>query len=373
MKVDHSQLLLIIAQSGRHLAQAAVHEGFTVRVADCFADIDTLAISEQYLQLPSFNALTPADWLQAIIRLSSHQPCTLICGTGIERFYPQLAQLPANIHFAGPAVSSFSALCDPRQWQALLDELKLPSPPTRFSPPQTEPATWLIKQAASWGGTHIGTAQAATHSVASYYQQKIAGRSASVLFLANGGSAHTLLLNEQFPRAPEHNDFCLQGISNELQLTLPQRNFLDNALQQLTRRLALQGMMSLDFIITDDARIYLLEINPRPTASAQLLDDNFQLISSHCTAVNGGLPPVSCELSAVKKLLWFCFAPEDIVIPAAFRWPEYCHDLPADGHTVRQGEVICSIVLSSVVNNSIDHNTGHQYANKLLQHLRQSA
>ena len=372
MKRDHPRLLLIFAQSARHLAQAAIREGFTVRVADCFADIDTLAVSEQYLRLPSLNDLTAADWLQAIIRLSGHQLCTLLCGTGIERFYPQLAKLPANIHFAGPALSSFPVICDPHQWQSLLCELNLPSPPTRFIPPQTESAIWLIKQAASWGGTHIRAAQAATHSATDYYQRKIVGRSGSALFIANGSTARVLLLNEQFPRDPERNDFCLQGIRNDLPLTLPQREFLDNALQQLTQRLTLQGVMSLDFII-DDACIHLLEINPRPTASTQLLNDSFQLISNHCAAVNGQLLQALGELSVTRKLLWFCFAQEDIVIPSAFRWPEYCHDLPADGHTVRRGEVICSMLLSSTTNNRVDHNTGHQYANKLLQHLRQPA
>jgi|SRR5690554_6114063 len=370
---DRPRLLLIVAQSGRFLAQAAVREGFTVRVADCFADVDTLAISEQYLKLPALDQLTPSHWLQAVITLSAHQYCVLICGTGIERFYSQLAQLPAYIQFAGPTLTSFSTICDPRLWTSLLRELELPHPPTHFKQPQTEAEKWLTKQTASWGGTHITAAGTMKISATHYYQQRISGRSASVLFLANGHTARVLLFNEQFPRDIARNDFSLQGILNYLELTSAQQAFLHNALQQLTQRLTLQGLMSLDFIIDDDATIWLLEINPRPTASCQLLDDVFPIVNWHLAAVAGVLPQTFCELSLQKRLLWFCFSPENIVIPAAFNWPEYCYDLPADGHLVRQGDVICSLLISVTAGIQPNRNNGHQYANKLVQNLRQSA
>ena len=87
---EHPMLLLIVAQSARMLAQSARREGYTLRVADCFADIDTLDAADRFLQLSALDNLEEHQWLQTIITLSDAEPCWLICGTGIERFYPAL-------------------------------------------------------------------------------------------------------------------------------------------------------------------------------------------------------------------------------------------------------------------------------------------
>ena len=54
---EHPRLLLIVAQSARMLAQSATREGYSVRVADCFAGIDTLDAADRFLKLSALDNL----------------------------------------------------------------------------------------------------------------------------------------------------------------------------------------------------------------------------------------------------------------------------------------------------------------------------
>ena len=61
-------------------------------------------------------------------------------------------------------------------------------------------------------------------------------------------------------------------------------------LKQLVPVFALKGLNSLDFIHADDCS-YVLEINPRPSASMQLYDED--LLNRHIQACEG---TVGCDL-----------------------------------------------------------------------------
>lgn len=367
---DHPKLLLILAQSGRMLAQSASREGYIVRVADCYGDIDTLQVAEKYLKLPPLDKIHNEEWLQTIMTLSDGQPCSLICGTGIERFYPLLSQLPSHIKFAGISINSFSQLCEPVNWIALLDQLSFPHPPTVFDNNQSFKGKWLAKSAAAWGGTHIVDAGSAAGRLNIYYQQYIEGISASVVFLANGIDCQLLLFNQQYSRDTRKDDFCLQAITSGLQLDSKQQQFLQQTLQQLTLRLGLSGLMSLDFQISPSGEIFLLEINPRPTSSCQLLPGDAPLIDWQLMSSKGVMPELHAELPPKKRILWFCFAPENITIPADFNWPDYCYDLPADGSYIQAGGIICTLLLTQ---DKTELNDGHQFANKLIENLSSAA
>lgn len=368
--LERPKLLLVVAQSGRMLAQSAAREGYTVRVADCYGDTDTLNITDRYLKLSPLDELTELEWLQAIMALSDGQSCVLICGTGIERFYPALSQLPNHIEFAGPSFASLEQICIPEKWIALLKALSLPHPTTQFNKSPIVTGKWLVKSAANWGGTHIAEANSLKETADRYYQHYIEGISGSVLFLANGSYCQLLLFNQQFTRNADLFDFSLKAIASSLSLTVEQQQFLHQALQKLTRRLALTGLMSLDFQLNPSGEIFLLEINPRPTASCQLLPANFPIISWQLMSLTGVMPEITVELPAKKRILWFCFAPENITIPTDFDWPDYCHDLPAGGSFIERGDIICSLLLTP---DKTELNDGHQLANKLIENLSAAA
>lgn len=367
---ERPKLLLIVAQSGRMLAQSAAREGYLVRVADCYGDLDTLQVADRYLKLPVANKANQHLWLQAIVCLSDDQPCSLIFGTGIERLYPLLSELPNHILYAGSSYTSIEQLSSPTKWIALLDRLALPYPSTRFTKAQPFTGNWLAKTAAAWGGSHITDADSIKKHTDVYFQQKIDGISASVLFLVSGNAFHILLINQQFIVNPALNNFTLQAISNSLLLDDKQQQTINNALQKLSRHLDLAGLMSLDFMINSSGEIFLLEINPRPTASCQLLPRDLPIISWQLMSSAGQLPEIPTELASRKQLLWFCFAPHKITIPADFVWPDYCFDRPAANSLIESGEILCSLLLEHTAQDPLD---GHNFAKKLIENLTVSA
>lgn len=370
--LERPKLLLVVAQSGRMLAQSAAREGYPVRVADCFGDVDTLNVADRYLKLPPANKANLHKWLQAIIRLSDDQPCCLIFGTGIESFYPLLAELPPHINYIGSSLSSIEQISTPTKWIGLLENLGLPYPPTRFTKVQSFEEKWLAKSVGAWGGSHIIAADSTTQNNDVYFQQQIEGISASVLFLANGNDFRVLLFNRQFPVNPAIADYSLQAIGNGLLLNEQQQHIIQDALQKLTKHLGLSGLISLDFMVDAAGEILLLEINPRPTASCQLLAKDSPIITWQLMGSTGQSPKIPTELVSCKRLLWFCFAPHKITIPAEFDWPDYCFDRPAAGSIIEAGDILCSLLLEQN-NADPDHFDGHAVANKLIENLSVSA
>lgn len=366
--LERPKLLLVVAQSGRMLAQSAAREGYQVRVADCYGDVDTLKVADKYLKLPQPNKTSQQLWLQAITKLSDDQPCALLFGTGIEACYPLLSELPAHIKYAGTSLSSIEQLCTPKKWVALLETLALPYPPTRFNNSPLLEGKWLAKSVGAWGGNHIVNASSFNDKNDVYFQQKIEGISASVLFLANGTDFRILLFNQQFNKNSALNDFSLQAISNHVVLDKNQLHTINDALQKLIPQLNLTGLMSLDFMVDTSGKILLLEINPRPTASCQLLAEDLPIIRWQLLSSSGQIPEFPIELASRKRLLWFCFAPQTIRIPANFNWPEYCYDLPAASSIIEKDEILCSLLLEQNLAD-LDHYDGHAFANKLIENL----
>ncbi len=359
-------LILIAAQSGRFLARMAHRAGYPVRVADQFADIDTLEIAEQHMFLTEFEELSNHQFLQTIKKLANEQPAILIIGTGLERFFNCLALLPANIQSANNDVSALQNSLTPSRWFALLSDLAIHFPPSQFSYP-ANPHKFLQKQAQHWGGSHIQCPVPSAPS-GSYYQQKIHGRSASVLFIAAAGEVRLLSFNQQYCRAPGQDDYQLLAVTNSLDISDSQRQSLLQTCKKLSQALGLRGYQSLDVVIDDQAQIWLLELNPRPSASLQCLPDDWPLLDWHLQACQGQLPDIENLPVAPPRVWYCCYASQGLTIPAQFDWPEYACDLPAAETVFARNQVVCSLLFEPATEDGIQH--GQNLATQLQLQLQ---
>ncbi|HET8808229.1 MAG TPA: ATP-grasp domain-containing protein [Methylophaga sp.] len=359
-------LILIAAQSGRFLAQMAARAGYPVRVADQFADKDTLAIVEHHLLLPEFHQLSAHQFLQTISELANNQQAILIIGTGLERFFNCLAMLPANIQSANNLLPALHICLTPSRWFALLSDLAIRYPLSQFSPP-ANPHEFLQKQSQHWGGSHI---QRPTLSAPEnvYYQQKIQGRSGSVLFIAAAGDVRLISLNQQYCRAPGQDDYQLLAVTNRLEINDSQQQWLLQTCKKLSQTVALRGYQSLDFIIDGKGQIWLLELNPRPSASLQCLPTEWPLMDWHLQACQGQLPKIE-NLPVTPPRVWYCcYANQDLTIPVQFDWPEQACDLPAAGTHFIQNQVICSLQFAPPSEDVLQH--GQNLATQLQLQLQ---
>lgn len=360
-------LILIIAQSGRYLAQLAHRSGYRVCVADQFGDVDTLAVTEQYCTLPSFEKIDKAIFQHIISTLVDNQSAILIVGTGIERLYPYLQYLPDNIQLANNSFNTLTECLSPMRWFQQLRQHQIRFPQTYFIQP--EKTSGLIQKSAfNWGGSHV-TLPSKAHQTECYYQEFIEGQPASVLFIANGNEIKLLSFNLQFCRNVKEQDFRLQAvISSTLEPNVYAE--LHGICQQLTQSITLKGFQSLDFIIDKEGKLWILELNARPSASMQCLPASWPLIDWHINACQGQLPAVSDNKIPAK--IWYgVFAGTDIVIPEDFIWPDYVFDIPKAGSLTNKGDIICSLVVDCSPNDGLDY--GHTLATQLQYKLENNA
>ena len=335
-------LVLVFAQSGRFLAETATRAGFRVRVADCFGDEDTLAVAESWQPLSDYSSLTVDAILEALIHLSDDTPCWLICGAGVERYYSLLNHLPPHIQFIGNSYESFCKVRDPAKFFGLLNDLALPFPPITFSTePQAERI--LIKDMKTSGGSGVKPHQEHPLSESQYVQRYIEGQTRSACFIANGTEATILGWNSQIHRS---SDFTLIEVQ---QPNIPNptiQSQITDAVERLTLECGLRGFNSLDFMIDHEGEIYLLELNPRITASVELIK-NAAIFDWHFTACRGDLPEMDLRCDEGIRILHYMFAKRPLTIIGSPTWPPCCHDLPQPGSQIQTDMPICTIIIDA--------------------------
>ena len=335
--------MLIVSQSGRFLAQIANNSGYPVWVADCFGDSDTLRVASRWLPINDIH--NPLSILKTLLTLSNEDPCTLIYGTGIESFHSILEYLPKHIKLLGNSQHTVEKIKNPSQFFNILNKANIPYPKIKLTPP-IEKKGWLKKSAAGFGGTHIQYLTPGSEYSNTYYQEYIDGISGSVLFLANGKNNRLLSINQQFLVNDPASPFMLGGIATPFILSHPQQTVLQNIIESLLNHINLYGLNSLDFIINEAGDILVLEVNPRPSASAELLTELPQLFNYH---INACQEDHSIEMTPYPKnsstYLHYIFARYNTVIPENISWPSMCRDIPLPGHLILKKAPLCTAII----------------------------
>ena len=115
--------VLIAAQAGRALAEAARRAGLRPYVADLFGDSDTRMLAEAYRPLPGrFGTAPAADaTLAALDDLAAQagRPVGLILGSGFEDTPDLIGRLAAQHRLIGASAGTVAALKDPLAFAAL--------------------------------------------------------------------------------------------------------------------------------------------------------------------------------------------------------------------------------------------------------------
>lgn len=335
--------ILVVAHSGRWLAQQVHALGLAVIVLDCFADLDTARYARRVLQVPE---LTPAFLQPLLEQLAQTEAIAgVLYGSGAAESVACLMCLAAYWPLLGNAPSVVEALADKPRFFALLSTLGVSYPAVQFTPPAAE-SGWLQKPRCGQGGQGIVPYRAGLQSCAPVYWQRYqAGVAQSVTFLVTNAAVQIIGFNTQWTTGDdEDTPFCFAGIINHAELVSAARQQLLVWVQQLARAFALTGINSLDFINTGQ-QYYVLEINPRPSASLQLyaatwLAQHLRVygLLGQVTLPERPSPPV--KYSAYQLV----YAPQPTQIPAQLRWPRWCHDLPAAGAIIGTNQPICSII-----------------------------
>lgn len=343
---------------------AAKRAGYIVTAIDAFADKQTVELADHTIVVDydqyGFNA---SALLAAIKTLDVSQYLGFVYGSGfdaqpevlqqIAQMLPVIGNTPATVHAVKTAPSFFSAL----------GQLHITSPKVYdVLPTDWHTSSYLEKFAGGCGGTHISIANTQAAAAANhYYQQYIDGYSVSLLFVADGKEIVAIGFNGQWLSPTEAMPFCYGGAVGNIDLPHVLQQSLTDAAQKLTCEFGLLGLNSLDAIVENVVGkigvqgdvAYVLEVNPRLSATFDLYEPDVNLLDLH-VQVNLNQTSLSnlklrqARLPAQPKAHAIVYAEFDADIPAAFDWPDWAVDTPqytvqSNHIKVLAGEPICTV------------------------------
>jgi predicted ATP-grasp superfamily ATP-dependent carboligase len=334
--------ILIVALSGRALAQSARRAGLAPIVLDRFADLDTRDLAELALRIPAGRAgpLAAGPLLRAA-RAFAPPPIPLLVGGGLEGRLGVLESLVRGRELLGNPPEIVARAVDPFALAALCRALELPFPETRADLP-ADRTGWLVKRRGAGGGWHVRPAERVDRLCPlDYVQRRVAGRPVSILLLGDGRGVLPLLASEQWNTgSPPH----FKGVLAPAPIRSEIEEKLARAAIAIGTALALRGLASADFLLEEGGGFHLLEINPRPGGSLEAAEAvlGTNLVALHLAACRGTLPgsiphPTGFAGTAIVR------ADRDLLVPETFAWPDWAGDRTPPGERVRKGHPLATV------------------------------
>ena len=338
--------VLIAALSGRALASAACAASIPAVVLDVFADMDMRVCATAWSRVGHVQSgIDRAVLLEAAERLCPAGRCSgLVYGAGFESCPDVLAELAENRELLGNDPRVLGSMASPEQFFAMLEQLGIPYPEISYRRP-VDTHGWLAKRVADSGGGHVRAAQRIVNESGYYFQREMPGRVMSVLFLANGREARMVGLSEQWTAAVlEERPYSYGGAVSDQWVSRRLRADIGHAINACVAKSGLRGLNSMDFVV-DAGEFRVLEINARPTATAELYgsDGEEGLFKLHIQACRGTLPRDRKPHYYNSNAQLVVYAEQGLRVPHGFRWPNWCSDLPPAGTRINRGEPLCTV------------------------------
>ena len=311
-----SQPLSILGASVRSAAQSARRAGLIPSGADLFADRDLRRDCDTVIRVTNY----PQELVDASCRLP---PGPWIYTGGLEN-HPELVDLVASqqtlLGNPGPVLCRVR---DPWQLSAALTSHGLSSPTLRRDLKCARTQRWIRKPLRSCGGQRIRIVEPGdpnTNSPDFFYQRLISGKPYSAVYSANRQSARLVGITRQLVGTGWTGAHDFQYAGSLGPVTPP--DHLHSQLIELGNALAttfqLQGLFGVDLIMAND--VWVLEVNPRYTASVEILEVgfNWSALREHLRVCHGdppGLPSGPPVCLCGKAIV---YARRDTVISATF-------------------------------------------------------
>ncbi len=336
--------MVIVALSGRSLADAARASGYRPLVADFFGDLDTRAIADSVEVIRGgFDRGMRKNAVLRVLDRLWERDAIVVYGSGFEGRLDALAAIERKWPVAGNDAATIATLKRPLKFASLCKSLGIPHPEVRRGRPSS-PRGWLRKRIGGSGGVHVRpaeTAHAGGRDV--YYQRRIDGEAISVAFLADGRTAEIVGYTRQWADPAPTMPYRYGGAVRIDASAVPHREEMDEAVRKLAA-IGLKGLNGADFLVTGQEGAWLLEINPRPGASLDVLRDRGgRLVAAHVEACAGKLPRRALVFDGFRAAA-IVFASCTVSSVPELAWPEWTADRQQAGTRVGTDEPLCTVL-----------------------------
>ncbi|MEP7085749.1 MAG: ATP-grasp domain-containing protein [Gemmatimonadota bacterium] len=344
--------VLLAGVSVRALAESAARAGASVVALDAYGDLDLRRVA-QYVAIPR-DGSGEFDQL-AVARASRKVGAEIVSYvSSFENAPDAVALLATGRTLIGNAPAVLRRVRDPLALARALPRLGLRGPVVRASAPLeagTALATrWLLKPRRSGGGHGIVSwTRGMAVPRSSIIQERIRGAAGSIIFAADGAELVPLALTRQLSG---DESFGATGFMYCGSIVEPhQPELLAKAIElasRVTREFELRGVCGIDFIAHAGVP-YAIEVNPRPTASMELVEraTGYSIWLAHVAGCTGAPLPAArtAALAHGKAVL---YARQPVVLGDTTRWlaDDDVRDIPAPGERIARGSPICTIFAS---------------------------
>ncbi len=359
--------LVCIGASCRAIVEKVAPSGNPAGTIDLFGDRDTFRFASTVLTVESLVEVATA--LRGICRQRREVPLGVLLAGGMENHVKVVAELESDrgLQLLGCCAESIRRARDPFHVTDILRKNHLPFLRSQREPPDkgTESA-WVGKRICSGGGigvSHPARVGTSGDGRPDYYQEFRHGEVIGASYIGIRPDECNLIgcCRQFFSGSIASDPFRYEGSLGPVMLRGTTEQTLKTIGRVLSAELHLRGWFGIDFVI-DQAVPWLLEINPRFTASMELLEGRGieSMLEEHLKAFpdfesfcNVRLPSNRAAASplAAKRIL-FNDANIPLVVSEStsdrlFAWNETAgsvRDVPRANVVISPGEPVCTIL-----------------------------
>ncbi len=265
--------LLICGASARAAAFSALRAGLRPWCVDLFGDADLKRCCPA-------QAIPSRDYPEGLARVLIQEgpPGPWMYTGGLEN-HPRVISTIARVRdLWGIDLPAASLVRWPEELLKRVREGVCSLPEFRSKPGDLPPdGSWLHRRVWGSGGAGIrpwlGPAHAGRTEGPTYYQKRVAGLSCSAVFIGDGRDATLLGVTRQLVGETWLNarPFAYCGSLGPLRFAATLRKRFTDVGNILTREFGLRGLFGTDCIVDGDT-FWLIEVNPRYTASIEVLE-----------------------------------------------------------------------------------------------------
>ena len=308
--------LLIAGASARSAVFSAIRGGFRVAAADLFADADLAENAD---------ATRIRNWPGGVVEWTRSFPgdVPFLYAGGLENCPEMLEEIARDRIVAGVMRGGLREIRDPTFLSAWCRRSGFRYP-RLLSASTVGSRESLVKPRRGTAGLGIRCYEGGPLAVDDYLQEFVNGVSGSAAYLVNASGAEFLGRCRQLPREPSDAarlpPFLYRG-------SVTQRTSFDDWLAELgegLNRLGVRGLCGVDFIDPGEGSPVILEINPRWTASMELLELRVgrSFISEHaaCFGIFPSQGKPNDHSSAFSHAVAGSLGKRILFAPRAIRW-----------------------------------------------------
>jgi predicted ATP-grasp superfamily ATP-dependent carboligase len=312
--------LVIVGASARAAAFSALRAGLKPWCADLFGDADLR-------QVCPVRTIDRSRYPEGFLQIAAEAPPGPCLYTGGIENHPTLVQaLARQRRLWGNEAETLRQVRSPQRLFALLRSRRLPCLEIRTDPDGLPlDGGWLSKPYRGSGGRGISPWRGQEwHD--SYFQEKASGSPLATVYLANRDTAQLLGVTRQLVGCDwlHAGPFQYCGSIGPLVVSKSLATALTAIGSAIASGLHLRGLFGIDFIVQDDYP-WLVEVNPRYTASIEVLEHalGIPFLELHRRVFDPASPALATAIPAsrlsAKAIL---FTPCPLTLPAHGPWQD---------------------------------------------------